>query len=1044
MMEYALTIKDLIDAKDERKNEQKWMNAKLADLEDRSRLNGIIIRRISETVQQSDLRRHSENCMKCPDEEWPNEKKDRCVPRVVEFLSYTDDPIVGVFSAVSILCCLLTGLILGIFIHYQDTPIVKANNRDLSFLLLVSIMLSFLCVFLFLDHPVDVTCMLRVTSFGVIFSVAVSSLLAKSIMDRDTHSYQGKIIIQCNEGSVIGFYSVLGYMGLLAALQIRQLNFRLDIEEYKSILVMIFAVDEINKDPDFLPNVTLGYHIFDTCGHPKRTLGCVLKILSGKTKEAPNYSCRRHGEVAGFIGDSSLHSSQAMAQLLSLYRYTQVGDWQLVFNLQIIYQVTDPLLSDRKLYPTLYRMTSNNRVFYAAIINCLLHFGWNWVGLVAPIDGSGDQEIEELSKMMSQHGICIEYTILFADHLDNTIEIMKNIQKSSAKVVIVIGHLSNFFFLFDKLQIIKENITLVLHESWNNIRYGLEFYFSAINCSLIFLWPQKLIPGVNAFINGVTSFTRPTDPIQEELLFYVFNCLTKNPTKNGFLESFQNVAAVNCTEELNIWSTLFGIQDRKPSLAYTSVYVLSNALHSLMEVKSEALMRGGTGIVAVATPVFKMESSEGSGSLFQNYSDSCLPGLRHFMKNIHYTDPTGEEIFFTNEGEVQSWLTLANWIIHKTGESYESAFQPLASFDDGKGVDEIFNINPEDIAWKGGRMPISRCNDRCPPGYRKAPKGSVHVCCYDCVPCSEGAVSNETDSDGCFQCPDEEWPDGKKIKCLPKTFDFLSYENDAMALTFLLTSLTFSAVTLFVLGNFIYYRDTPIVKANNRTVSFILLTAILLSFLCVFFFLGRPVDITCMLRQMSFGIFFSIAVACVLAKTIIVYIAFKATKPGSTWKKLVTVEVSNSLVLTCSSVQVLICVVWLSISPPFQEYDMDSYPGKILVQCNEGSVIGFYSMLGYMGFLAAVSFLLAFMVRTLPDSFNEAKYITFSMLVFCSVWIAMIPAYLSTRGKYMVAVEIFAILTSSAGILGCIFFPKCYIIIFKPELNTRRKTPHRK
>ncbi|XP_068127528.1 vomeronasal type-2 receptor 26-like [Hyperolius riggenbachi] len=271
-------------------------------------------------------------------------------------------------------------------------------------------------------------------------------------------------------------------------------------------------------------------------------------------------------------------------------------------------------------------------------------------------------------------------------------------------------------------------------------------------------------------------------------------------------------------------------------------------------------------------------------------------------------------------------------------------------------------------------------------------------------------------SEGCFTCPSEEWPDEKKVKCM----------------------------TIFSLVIFIYYWYTPVVKANNRTVSFILLTSILLSFLCVFLFLGRPVDITCMLRQVSFGVFFSISVSCVLAKTVTVCLAFKATKPGSYWRNLVTIKLSNALVFTCSSVQVVICVIWLSVSPPYKEYDTFSSPGKIIIQCNEGSVIGFYSVLGYMGFLAAVSFLLAFMVRTLPDGFNEAKYITFSMLVFCSVWIAMIPAYLSTRGKYMVAVEIFAILSSSAGLLGCIFFPKCFIMLFETEKNTNRLTSCRK
>ncbi|XP_068121122.1 vomeronasal type-2 receptor 26-like [Hyperolius riggenbachi] len=294
------------------------------------------------------------------------------------------------------------------------------------------------------------------------------------------------------------------------------------------------------------------------------------------------------------------------------------------------------------------------------------------------------------------------------------------------------------------------------------------------------------------------------------------------------------------------------------------------------------------------------------------------------------------------------------------------------------------------------------------------------------------------DSDHCQRCPDEEWPDEKKTTCIPKTLEYLSFEEDSLTLIFSIISLSGSVITIIALKVFILYWDTPVVKANNRTVSIILLASILLCFLSVFLFLGRPVDATCMLRQVLFGIIFSVSVSCVLAKTIIVCIAFNATNPNHPWKKWVGETMSNCIVVTCSSVQGLICAIWLSVSPPYQEYDMFSHPGKIIIQCNEGSVIGFYSVLGYMGFLAAVSFLLAFMVRTLPDSFNDAKYITFSMLVFCSVWIAMIPAYLSTRGKYMVAVEVFAILTSSAGFLVCIFFPKLYIILLKPELNIRQ------
>ncbi|XP_073480729.1 vomeronasal type-2 receptor 26-like [Aquarana catesbeiana] len=406
--------------------------------------------------------------------------------------------------------------------------------------------------------------------------------------------------------------------------------------------------------------------------------------------------------------------------------------------------------------------------------------------------------------------------------------------------------------------------------------------------------------------------------------------------------------------------------------------------------------------------------------------------LHKYVRKLHFTDPTGDKVYFNKKREVPTDLVLYSWMFRNATDIYQV---PISIIKRPEFVSEI-NIN-HPIFWKSGEVPVSRCSDPCLPGSRKKFGSSTHKCCYECVSCPEGEISNISDSENCMKCPDEEWPNEKKTRCVLKLMEFLSYIDDTIVAVFSAVSILCCLLTGLILRIFIHYQDTPIVKANNRSLSYLLLVSIMLSFLCVFLFLGHPVDVTCMLRVTSFGVIFSVAVSSLLAKSIMVCIAFKATKPGSSWRKWMGAKLPNCIICVFSMVQVIICVTWLSISPPFQDRDTHSYQGKIIIQCNEGSVIGFYSVLGYMGLLAAVSFIIAFLARTLPDSFNEAKYITFSMLVFCSVWISMIPAYLSTRGKYMVAVEVFAIMTSSSGLLGCIFFPKCYIILFRPDLNTK-------
>uniref|UniRef100_A0A1B8Y782 G-protein coupled receptors family 3 profile domain-containing protein n=1 Tax=Xenopus tropicalis TaxID=8364 RepID=A0A1B8Y782_XENTR len=708
---------------------------------------------------------------------------------------------------------------------------------------------------------------------------------------------------------------------------------------YRQLVEFRLAIEEINKNPSLLPNVTLGYHIYDSCGHALKTVRSTLQMLSGTKDFVPNYSCGRKRNIAGFIGDLTSETTMISAQILSLFGFSQIS-----------YGASDPFLSDRVAFPYFFRTLKGFHGSSFALSKLLKHFGWTWVGIIRLDDNSGETELQVLTDYLSRGGICVEFTMKLIyyrykiSHDQVYINRIKDtIQKSTTNIIVICGKLSlNVLELLVQLRAELVEKTLILSPPASIMGTTVNQIVATFDGSLMFeqypVYPRDTHEIIE-FINSIHPSKDPEDKLLEDFLLVRFKCSTKDQYKNQLYGYFYSTYNTECSHR--------DITKALGLLNQTLLAAQSPNVHLAVNIMSQAIHEMHTSL--------REQSPE------------------------------------------------------RDREAHRYQYQ----------------------------IPRAQCAESCQPGYRKALNSGAQPCCYDCVPCSEGEISNRTDSENCLRCPDMEWPNENKNQCLSKTEEFLSFYNDTISVFLLSMPILFFFITLLILVIFVIYLDSPIVRANNRSLSFLLLVSIKLSFLSVFLFLGRPVDITCMLRIITFGITFSIAVSSLLAKTIMVCVAFKATKPGSSWRKWLGVKLSNSVVLFCSSIQIIICMTWLAISPPFQELDIHTSPGTIIIQCNEGSAIGFYSVIGYMGLLAAVSFVLAFLARSLPDSFNEAKYITFSMLLFCSVWITMIPAYLSTKGKNTVCVEIFAILTSSAGLLACIFLPKCYIIMFRPEMNQK-------
>ncbi|KAI7802576.1 putative extracellular calcium-sensing receptor [Triplophysa rosa] len=732
-----------------------------------------------------------------------------------------------------------------------------------------------------------------------------------------------------------------------------------DMASFQQAQTMIFAIDEINKNPNLLPNITLGYHLYDNCVMLGMAFRAAIALVSGTEESFSNLNCTGQPPVIGIVGDSNSTPSIAISSVLGLFRVPIVS-----------YFATCSCLSDRKKYPSFFRTIPSDAFQVRAMMQILRHFGWTWVGLLYSHDDYGTYAAQSFHQEVQLFGGCVAFSEILP--LDNNRKDIRHlvgvIQASTAKVVVVFATSTYLLPLMD--EIVLQNVTgrqWIASEAWAT--------------SPVFHTP-RLLP----FLGGTLGIAIRRGEIQG-LQNFLVRLLPDNDPKNNMVRVFwENIFGCRfetegsqgekaCTGQEDLSSTNTAYTDvselRASYNVYKTVYALAHALHDLMQCE------------------------EGRGPFSEN-TCADITNLQPWqvMRKSEFTTGFGDRVSFDKNGDALAIYDVMNWQPSSDGSII---VRTVGVVDEGAATGKVLTLNEEALYWNFGQE-----SESCPPGTRRARRKGLPVCCFDCLPCADGEISNTT-----VHCPDEFWSNPDKDQCIPKEVEYLSYEEPlGISLTTALTARHCFCAS--------YVR-------NNSELSFLLLLSLKLCFLCVLLFIGRPQLWTCQLRHAVFGISFVLCVSSILVKTMVVIAVFKSSRPeGKSAMKWFGAAQQRGTVLVLTALQV--------------EYVISS---KIVYECAIGSVVGFACCWDTLA-LAAVSFLLAFLARNLPDSFNEAKFITFSMLIFCAVWITFVPAYVSSPGKYAVAVEIFAILASSFGVLVAIFAPKCYIILLRPERNTKK------
>ncbi|XP_035595569.1 taste receptor type 1 member 1 [Oncorhynchus keta] len=746
------------------------------------------------------------------------------------------------------------------------------------------------------------------------------------------------------------------------------------LSSYRMFQVMRFAVQEINNSSLILPNVSLGYEIFDHCSD-KFNFQAILNMIS-RNGSIQVLRCVNEylSKVIAVAGPFRSMESMTVAPMFAMNLIPMVN-----------YGSSSSVLSDKWKYPSFLRTTASNKDLIHLIILIIQHFNWNWVAFVSSGDENSQNGLQLFKSKLKDTKICLAYAKELNEMSDHY-EILQQLEGLSIEVIIVFAGQSSAVALIKSA--IKHNIhnkVWIAGDSWS------------LNKNL----PR--LSGIKAIgtIIGITETVMPLPGFKD----FVYLSQTQRNNRPSTCE--QTPSRQTCNQACDLCSDVSPeeIIGENPSYSfatYSAIYAMAHALHNLLLCD----IKGCSDNVTVYPFMLLRELKRSNFTILNRHIE--------FDSNGDPTSTSYAIVFWNQSGQAEK----------------------VGSYETDPTLDVPFSINNTQIHWYADQVPVARCSPECSEGFAKKIDG-LHQCCFQCNVCPGMTYVNYTDDPySCIDCRKTEWSKPGSTFCTQRSVEYILF-TDPIAITLMFSTGVLLALTLAIVILFALNYDKPVVKSAGGPMCFLLLGCLSVSSISVFFFFGKPTVTNCALRYFLFLLFYTVCLGCFAVRSFQIVCIFKmATKFPKIHSWWVKHNGQWWLIAIVFVLQLLLLTTVFTASPPTPVSDMTSYRDQIILKCAMTRTVIMFLLLTIV--LASLCFIFSYMGKDLPKNYNESKAITLYLLFLILTWITFCTASILYHGKYLQLFNAMSVLSSSYSILFCYFLPKCYIIIFQPQKNTQQ------